>query len=346
MYPVEGKIAFVILLYLIFFSWQVKANSLQKEVSQVEYQGYLEWEGKEYQQFLPPEPEGMWYYTKMKGIGNVDNTPEKEEVVLITVQHQIGAEYVEQAFLLVCTKAEGVLKKKGLLKLYDYGAEETSFQGAYPSLVFRKTTWKFMPNNGRLKLVDLNGDGMLDVFVELWFSGGSYGPYYIAVVSFQNGKLKQIFNSFAGANASSPFPPQYIDVDKDGIYEIEIPNEIVVEGVPHSSMPTWINLYEWNGEKYVLNNQKFYSRDTSILFSFVETYLHELTPTREPGRYFEEYEFYLGLIYYYQGSPYAHTYLGRIVEKAKNENYIKEAQAVLKRLQEAENPDFAPRKMK
>ena len=327
----------MVLIYFIFTSWQVKADFSPKTISEVKYQHYNEWEGKEYQQFLPSAAEEMWYYTRMKGIGNIDNTSKREEVVLVTEQYGHEAEYLRRAFLLVCINEEGVLKNKELIEVYNYEEREESFQNAYPSLVFQKV-WKFRPNNGQLKLVDLNKDGILDVFVELWFTGGSYAPYYITVVSFQHGKLKQIFNSFAGVNASSPFPPQYIDVDKDGIYEIEIPNEIVVEGVPHSSMPTWINLYEWNREKYVLNNQKFYSRDTSILFSFVETYLHELTPKREPGRYFEEYEFYLGLIYYYRGSPYAHTYLGRIVEKAKNENYIKEAQAVLKRLQEAENP--------
>jgi hypothetical protein len=31
------------------------------------------------------------------------------------------------------------------------------------------------------------------------------------------------------------------------------------------------------------------------------------------------------------------------MEKAKNENYVREAQAVLKQLAETGNPDFAPR---
>ena len=136
MYLRKSEITFVILIYLSFTSWQVKADSLPKITPDVEYQRYDEPEGKEYQQFLPPAPDGMWYYTRMKGIGNVDNTPEKEEVVLITIQYSHEAEYYGQALLLICTKEEGILKKKELLEIYNYEAKEAFFQKAYSSLVF------------------------------------------------------------------------------------------------------------------------------------------------------------------------------------------------------------------
>ena len=183
-------------------------------------------------------------------------------------------------------------------------------------------------------MVDLNKDGILDVFVELWFSGGSYAPYYIAVVSFQNGELKQIFNKFAGVGGYPSELPEYIDIDQDGIYEIKIPNEVFIEGIEDSASPTWIDLYEWDGKEYRLNNQKFYSRDSSVLINFLELYLSQFIywPQRR-DRYFEDYEFYLGLMNYYRGDfNRAKEYLNRIVEKAKNRNYIREAQTILKQL--------------
>jgi len=336
MYPLKGEIAFVVLICFIFTSWQIKADSSPKTIPEVKYQHYNESEGKEYQQFLPPAPEGMWYYTRMKGIGNVDNPSEKEEVVLITVQPNSDPEsHLVQAFLLVCTEETGILRKKNLLKLYDHEAEETSSQNVYPSLVFNKVRKFSMPVGGSLELVDLNKDGILDIWFRL--------PYYIAVVSFQNGMFKQIFNSLTVPGADSP-EPRYVDRDADGLYEIEIPNTIYIKGIESAAHPTWISLYEWDGKAYVLNNQKFYSRDTDILIHFLQKYNDQLFRKREPERYFEEYEFYIGLIYYYRGQLYrAREYMERVVMQAKNENYVREARAILKRLAETGNPDFAPR---
>ena len=143
-------------------------------------------------------------------------------------------------------------------------------------------------------------------------------------------------------------------VDKDGVYEILIPDEIIV-GFEHASDPIWISCYEWDGKEYRINNQKFYSRDTDVLISFLQLYSYRLRWYSDmllfwglkTEMYFEGYEFYLGLIYYYRGQLYgARNYFLRVVDKAKNENYVREARAILKSLTETGNPDFAPRETK
>lgn len=325
MYFLKKHVSLMIVIYLIFACCQVKADSPTKAVSEVEYQRYNELSGKVYQQFLPSPPEGMWYFTRIKGVGNVDNTPEKEAVVLITVQPNSDPQsHLVQAFLLICTEEAETLTKKELLKLYDRDAKETSSQNVYPPLVFNKVRKFSMPVGGSLELVDLNGDGVLDIWVRF--------PYYVAVISFQNRMFKPIFNSLTITGADGP-APRYVDRDADGLYEIEIPNKVYIEGIERVAHPTWISLYEWDGQTYILNNQKFYSRDTDILICFLLKYNDQLFWKREPERYFEAYEFYLGLIFYYREEfNRARAYLRRIVEQAKNENYVQEAEAILKQL--------------
>jgi len=357
----------VVSLCLLIFALRINAEKSPQppllkgnnsENGQIEYKGFEETEGKEYQQFFPPlrEGEGLplnkvkgWYWTRMKGVGNVDNTPEKEEVVLITVQEHTNWDY-RQAFLLVCTRKNEAIEKKYLLEIFNNEKKEF-IEDQSPPYVFKQRdfTRRWYPNHGEFKLVDLNKDGILDVFVQLWFSGGSAAPFYVVAVSFQDGSLKRIFSSFAVVR---DYPVQYLDVDEDGIYEILIPDEIIA-GFEHSSDPIWISCYEWNGKEYRINNQKFYSKDTDILISFLQLYSYRLRWYSDmlffwgmkTEMYFEDYEFYIGLIYYYRQKLYtARDYLERIVDKAKNENYVREARAILKSLAEAGNPDFAPRK--
>ncbi|MFQ6040308.1 MAG: tol-pal system YbgF family protein [Candidatus Poribacteria bacterium] len=318
------------------------------EYVRIEYKGFEESEGKEYQQFFPHLREGEgWYWTRMKGIGNVDNTPEKEEVVLITVQEHTNWDY-RQAFLLVCTRKNEAIEKKYLLEIFNNEKEEF-IEGQSPPYVFqqRDIIHRWYPNHADFKLVDLNKDGILDVFVRLWFSGGSAAPFYVVAVSFQDGNLKKVFSSFA---VMRDYPAQYLDIDKDGVYEILIPNEITV-GFEHAADPIWISCYEWNGKRYRINNQKFYSKDTDILISFLQLYSYRLRWYSDrlwgglkTEMYFEGYEFYLGLIYYYRRNlDSARYYLERIVDKAKNENYVREARAILKSLaSEMGHSDFAP----
>jgi len=346
MYLIKNGV--ILVIFCLVFSWQIRAESPQEIISSVKYQRYGEQEGKEYQQFLPPLPlhEGQWYWTRMTGIGNVDNNPDIEEIALITSQksgeHREPFQYW-QAFLIVCVRHEKSLEKKYLLEIFNNTEKEFSTDKPYPHIIFKKhRDWEFFPSDGSFQLIDLNHDGILDIFIQLWYTGGSYSPFCAEVVSFQSGELKRLFTSFAGAK---DYSPQVLDIDTDGLYEIQIPDEITV-GFEHASDPTWISLYEWNGKEYILNNKKFYSRDNDILIQFLQFYSYRLRWhadmvfywKSETEMYFEDYEFYLGLIYYYKEKPHrAKDFFDRIVERAKNENYIREARIILRQLQGTDN---------
>jgi len=335
----------IVILSILVFLVHFQARSSGAEEPQqnppagILYERYDEPEGVEYSRLLPPLPEGMWYWTRYKGTGNVDATDDVEEVVLVTVQDNGATDYeYEKAFILVCKIENHMPELKYSLPIYDR-TETDAYQ--CPPSVFRKGRGH-APNHGEFELVDLNKDGVLDVFIKLWYSGGSYAPFYVSIASFINERFDRIFTVSAGPG--DEFEVKYVDIDRDGVYEIQIPNEIFIKGIEHSASPAWVSLYAWNDKDYVSYDAKFYSTDTSVLISFLERYVRQLR--RRSDRYFEDYEFYLGLIYYYRGDLdlyKSHSYLSRIVKKAKNENYLKEARVILKRLAETDNPAFAPR---
>jgi hypothetical protein len=353
MYLIKNGV--ILAIFCLVFSWQIRAESPQEIVSSVKYQHYDEQEGKEYQQFLPPLPlhDGQWYWTRIVGVGNIDNTLDIEEIALITSQksggHKEPFQY-GQAFLIVCIRHEKGLEKKYLLEIFNNTEKEFSTDKPYPPMIFKKhKDREFFPSDGSFQLIDLNHDGILDIFIQLWYAGGSYSPYCVEVISFQSGELKRLFTSFAG---DKDYSPKTLDLDDDGLYEIEIPDEITV-GFEHATDPIWISLYEWNGKEYILNNKKFYSKDNDILIQFLQLYCYRLRwytdqifyRESKTEMYFEDYEFYLGLMYYYKEKPYrAKEFFDRIVEKAKNEDYIREAQVILRQLQGAGSMDSYEKK--
>ena len=335
----------VVFLYLVTIMFPTMKYAMAEELlknpgSEPRYEWYDEPGGEEYKDILPPLEKGKWYWIRYKGIGNIDNTNDLEEVVLVTVQNSSASDYqYEKAFILVCKRESNTLKIKYLVQIYDK-AETKAHQ--YPPFVFGNRP-DFDPNNGRFELVDLNKDGILDVFVQLWYSGVSYAPYYVVITSFVDGCFERIFSIRAGLGATArpgtkDFEIKYTDIDGDGIYEIEIPNEIYIEGIEHAASPTWVSLYTWNGKAYKPDDQRFYSTDTTVLIKFLELYLERYRSQiwkRQSDRYFDDYEFYLGLVYYYRGDLYAaRSYILRILEEAKNENYVREAKTILKKLQE------------
>ena len=188
------------------------------------------------------------------------------------------------------------------------------------------------------KLVDLTGDGTLDIWVEFTYDA-------VAVISFQDGEFRVVFSSYAYHGDQ---PNEYIDLDNDGIYEIKIPHKIYLRG-PQQVRPTWISLYEWDGTAYVLNNAKFYADNDEFLIGLLSLYNGHLKEQREmlkwgstpiPEKeyggfttYIETYEFYLGLTFYYRGAAeQAQVYLQRVAERGKNENYIKAAESIFKKI--------------
>ena len=349
-------------LSLILGCWNVSADDTATptpETPAIEYHGYdgpADPDGQMYHQFLPsPAPEGLFYDTRLKATANIDDSPEKETVVSILADGRGSAfdGHWGQAYLLITTTQAGVPKKKELFKLFDVDSHDSDVPMKTIELHAPKFIFTVMPkdphkgNGIPFKLIDLTGDGILDIWVE--------AGHTAAVISFQNGEFKQIFSSYSYAWYQNP---EYVDMDNDGSYEIKIPHRVYLDGFFRSAHPIWMNLYEWDGTAYVLNNEKFYAQDNDIFFRLLSTYNNHLRlqynyqralETKDPGwiyranpvyiqkvdptPYFEVYDFFIGLVHYYRGElPQAQAYLQCVATEAKIQDYRKAADAMLKQM--------------
>ena len=317
----------------VFSNYTVTKEKLA-ETSDIEYHSYdapIEPQGRLYHRFLSaPAPKGLYYDTRMVATANVDDTPKKETIALMIAETGRNGPHGEwvQAFLLIAENEVDVLKKKELFKLFDTGTHDldvparVSIDAQRTPFVFREWTrigspWSF--GWVRFKLVDLTGDGILDIWVE--HAKG------VAVISFQNGEFKEVCSGYSSTRRKSPI--EYIDIDNDGIYEIKIPDRIGLSGVAGADYPEWLNFYEWDGNTYRLSNERFYANNDEYLIRLLDTYNHVLI---RYGR-FDEYSFYIGLVFYYRGNvAMAHKYLHWVVEHAENDGYIQAAKSLLEKL--------------
>ncbi|RKU18503.1 hypothetical protein C6503_09345 [Candidatus Poribacteria bacterium] len=339
-------------IWLMLSGWAVSAAPPTAETSDVKYERYPRWnfsEGREYHRFFPtPAPKGHFYNTWMKATANIDDTPEKETIVLIIAETGTSGDTDDwgQAFLLIAdeTGTGGIPKKKDFFTFFetskhDFEVPTKAIELHSPPFTFREPPKDDQGHRGvSFEVADLTGDGTLDLWVR--FAGNA-----VAVISFQKGEFRVVFSSYGyhGDQAKA-----CIDLDNDGIYEIKIPHGIYLD-TTLEQRPTWINLYEWDGTASVLNNAKFYADNDEFLIQLLRLYNRHLLYER--GRlkwnykpiqgkkygtfdiHVETYEFYIGLTFYYRGEArLAQMYLQRVAEQGKNENYIQTAETILKKL--------------
>ena len=286
-------------------------------------------EGQKYHVFLThPVPKELYYSTELRATANIDDTPKKETVVLITVGPSRAAFPGEwgQAYLLIADHEAAMPEKIDLFKLFDAGtyalevpAKTIELQN--PEFVFTQPPKDALKSpNTSFRLVDLTGDGILDIWVEF--------GYAVVVISFQNGTFKEIFSAYTVPGLLPE--AEYVDLDQDGSYEIKIPYSIYIEDVPGSPHLPWMSLYEWDGNAYILNNERFYSENNEFLIRLLGEYNYQMLRRGTYISHSETYRFYLGLVYYYRNG--ATGYLQWILEHAKNDNYIQTAESILKKL--------------
>ena len=306
----------------------VSADTTTPETSEVEYHGYgvpNDPEGQKYHRFLPtPAPEKLFYDTRHKITANIDDTPEKETLVTILADSgTLGAfeGYWAHAFLLILDETEpNVPKKKAFFKLYDAGLHDLEVPAAEfieyhsPAFVFKKPWPDAAKGSGiGCKPIDLTGDGILDIWLELGRA--------VAVISFQDGEFKVVFSRYTYPRDQEP---EYVDLDTDGTYEIKIPYSIYMVDLPGLRYVPWISLYEWDGNTYVLNNERFYANNDEFLIALLRQYNYLLF---RYGRY-EPYSFYLGLVFYYRGNAsMARRHLQWVVDHAEKRKYIQSDKA-------------------
>ena len=259
----------------VFSRYTVSREKLTK-TADVEYYGYdvrHEPAGEKYHRFLAtPPPEGASYGTRMKAVANIDDTPEKETIVLMVVNSKEEWRAWTQAFLLITepeTERDGFPKTKALFTLFgarthDLNVPTKTIEVQSVPFVFRKPwsreDWSFPWVS--FKLVDLTGDGILDVWVD--HAEG------VAVISFQDGEFVEVCSAYSSTRREDPI--EYVDLDNDGIYEIKIPDRISVSDIPGAAAPEWMSLYEWDGTTYVLNNERFYANNDEFLNGSLSNY--------------------------------------------------------------------------
>ena len=98
----------------------------------------------------------------------------------------------------------------------------------------------------------------------------------------------------------------------------------------HCFLPSPVpeELRKWDGNTYVLNNERFYTEDDNFLLRLLGRY-------HISHRYAidEVYSFYIGLAFYYHGNvPMARAYLQWVVNHAEKQDYIQAAESLLKKL--------------
>lgn len=312
--------------------------AVKTTTADVKYQQYYSFrsEGKKYRRFFTtPAPEGFFYNPRLKASANIDNTPEDETVVLILVDHYIEG-YTDhsnwiQAFLVIAeTDTQAALpNQKAFFKLYDTGSHPLdvpakTIELQSPAFVFTQPPKDTLRSrDAAFRLVDLTGDGILDVWVEF--------GYAVAVISFQNGEFKEVFSSYT---VPGMLPDaEYVDLDEDGVYEIKIPYSIQVQGVPGAPYLPWMSLYDWNGNEYILNNKRFYADADDFLIQLLSQQHYQILRHGSIIDLCETYLFYIGLASYYRGDVrMARLYLQLVVERSKKDDYIQAAKSILKKL--------------
>ena len=319
-------------IFLILSSLVVNAESPETTTPEVKYQRYYSYQEKKYHRFLPTATaKGLYYNTRMAATANIDDTPEKETVVLILVDvprepYRYVDEWV-QAFLLIANTEAAEPQEKALFKLFDTGtyalevptAETIELQN--PPFVFTQPPKDVLQSHATFELVDLTGDGVLDV----WFES----TYGVAVISFQNGAFKEVFGNYTIPGFLSE--AEYVDLDNDGSYEIKVPYSINIDRVPSAPHLPWMSLYEWNGNAYILNNERFYAENDDFLIELLSEYNYQMLRHGRVIYHCETYRFYLGLVSYYRGSE-TPGHLKWLIEHGKQDHYIQAAESIFKKL--------------
>ena len=316
----------------VFSNYTVNREKLT-ETAEIERYGYdvsVEPAGQKYHRFLGnPLPQGTSYFTRSKTIANIDDTPEKEMIVLMVKNSADEWRAWSQAFLLIAepeTERDEFPKTKALFGLFggsshDLNVPAKTIEVQSGPFVFRGPLggggpWAF--KYVFFDLVDLTGDGILDLWVE--------HAQGVAVISFQEGEFKEVCSAYSSHHSEDPI--EYVDIDNDGICEIKIPDKISNDSGPTASGLEWMSFYEWDGNTYRLNNKRFYANNDEFLNRLLDQYETWSRYSRN-----EVYYFYIGLVYYYQdNAPRAREFLQRVIEHGKKQDYRKAAEDLLKKL--------------
>ena len=187
-----------LVISLILTAFVVNADTPKTTTSKVSYGYYHSLDDLErYHRLLPsPAPEGLSYHGRMSATANIDDTPKKESVVLIVVETKprtffsSGTDFGNRshAFLLIANTKGAKIEKKAFFKLFDTGTHVLDVPAAKVIELHDPPSGLKQPTDVSFRLVDVTGDGILDVWVE--------SAHGVALISFENGEFREVFSNY------------------------------------------------------------------------------------------------------------------------------------------------------
>jgi hypothetical protein len=156
------------------------------------------------------------------------HSPYADEWIVITAKKSVPFQFVEPELRYVTLNIYKV-NGNGFVKRYSYCT--IGGPNHYVSRV-------------GLFVLDMNGDGKVEILVHCVFYGASVEPSTLFVFSWHYNRPYQIIKA-----CSEEIPVQVLDFDRDGLYEIK-----TVFGVgrdmSHAEQPFWMDLYAYRKHAY------------------------------------------------------------------------------------------------
>lgn len=163
---------------------------------------------------------------------------------IFTAQHAISkeAKVIEIEEIKQWGLFEEVLVEKSLLKARNVAFEIPDYEQSRASIA------------GFMKK-DINGDGK-DDFVFLVNLTTSSDPVETIVIASQKEKysIQRLYTEWSEIDTTVR------DLDGDGLYEILQNQSIFNPKVPHSLTLLWVDIYQWDGIKFIKNNRAYLKR--------------------------------------------------------------------------------------
>jgi hypothetical protein len=262
----------------------------------------------------PAQLKDSWLWVRGRVVGDIDRQKnakgemQEEEVILVTRQRgntQNPGPSVE-AYLNVIdrTPVTGRRTLRSQIKLFTVAS--TQKKPTLPKLAYGVVSPGPL-DNGRIELVDLDGNGTLEILTRISRRLTKGYLVYHNAYSVNGAKLTKIFS----AQAIQQTPELlHMDLDKDGRDELIVQNMVLINNSKNGGTirPTWPSVYSQSKgiNTYSQQDKKFANHYDETLLLFYEDHAHSIFTKQS----YQVQEFYIGVIYAYRNNlTLAHMFL-------------------------------------
>ncbi len=269
------------------------------------YRSYTPNDRQDYDAFLEPQHGAAWRWVRGRSIGQIDDDPEPEQIVLATYQpgSRSAPGDIEELHLLVLDN-DGSADLELRWKRIAFDRTERSRE-AFPTRVH--LTMDSVPAyrhcSAQVRNIDRSDRNL--ILVSLW-TDEEEDPIYVTHIGYRiaedEASLREVFRS-----TTLQLRPRLDTTDLDGdqvseiLLECRIPPAPPGSAAPTPPPPTWITVYRMDGdgryrEADFACERCYADLELPWLRSYVQA-MHSDLPDESAA----VYEYYLGLIYLFQG---------------------------------------------